>query len=114
MNFETQILEEKNILYIKLPKRLDTTNSIELKNIVKKNIEEGKVNIILDTSDTDFVDSSGLSAIVFKLADSRAKNGDIYLVNVKDYVKEILKITNIDKIIKIFDSKKSAIENFKG
>lgn len=61
-------------------------------------------NIVIDLSNLQFMDSSGIGLIMgrYKLASNN--NGKIYLINVSDRVKKILNMSGILKIVKIIDN----------
>jgi anti-sigma B factor antagonist len=63
--------------------------------------------IVLDLSDVDFLDSSGLGRLVRFLSRSRAANGDLKLCGVPPRINEVLRIT---KLATVFDSHASEAE----
>jgi anti-sigma B factor antagonist len=57
-----------NITVIDCPRRLDVNISDDLKKIMTQLIEEKKFKIIINLTGTKYVDSSGLGAIVSRIA----------------------------------------------
>ncbi|WP_203135754.1 STAS domain-containing protein [Microbacterium sp. JZ31] len=56
--------------------------------------------IVLDLSQTDFVDSSGLGAIVACLKTARQAGGDLRLAAPSEQVTMVLRLTNLDRVIR--------------
>jgi anti-sigma B factor antagonist len=97
------------------PKHLNTNKSQELKNILNDLVTRSFFRIILDLSGCRYVDSSGLGAIVSRIADLRARGGDVRVAGANDHVTGLFRLTNLDKIIRLFDvvdvAKRSFEEN---
>ena len=92
--------------------RLDHTCSPELKSIVKEHLNEGKVNILLNLAQVDFIDSSGLGTLISTLKEVRRANGKIALCNLSPYVQEIFEITQLTHIFDIFPGENEALAAF--
>lgn len=75
-------------------------------------VKAGKNKIILDLAKVDWINSSGIGIITKALHMIRKYNGDLKLVRPLYKVKNILQITNFNKIIDIFDSIDKAIVQF--
>lgn len=106
------IQEKDGIIVIEIPTRLDASNSQELKDIIAKYVADKKYKFIIDLTNTEFIDSSGLGAIVSKIAHCRANGGDVKIVVTNDRIKEIFNITHLDKVLKEFKTVQEALEEF--
>lgn len=112
MSFPVKQNAEKNLHIIELPERLTQKNSEELRAQLKNMVEENKYRLVLDMMATKYIDSTGLSAVVSRIAHLRSNSGDIRLAIQSDFVKELFNITNLNKIIKIFDSVQKAVASY--
>jgi anti-anti-sigma factor len=110
-NFEKNISGEVTV--IQTNKRLDAHVSDIYKQRIKNLIDQGKINIVLDMSKTEFMDSCGLACIVSRIAKIRSLNGDLRLSAVGAQVNKVLEITNLDKILSCYDNNEDAINSFK-
>lgn len=110
MDFSTDTQGDVQVIHI--PDRLTSDTSDVLKKMLKEFVDNGRYKIVMDLEKTDYMDSSGLGAIVSKIAATRSKNGDIRLANPKKYVINLLELTHIDQIIKIFNSREEAVKSF--
>jgi len=111
--FHTNSIMEGNVLVIQPPPRLDASVSQKLKEIFSSGINHGTYNFVVDFAHTDFIDSSGLGALVSKISVCRTNNGDIILTSISSQIKEVFRITHLDKILKCFDNLDEAIESIK-
>ena len=104
--------QEKDIIIIDIPHRLTTDTSDALKKLLKELVEKNQNKLVMNLAETAYMDSSGLGAIVSKIAATRASKGDIRLAEPKDYVLNLLELTHIDQIIKIYDNVDAAVQSY--
>ena len=72
----------------------------ELRKEVRRLIQEGHINIILNLADVRYVDSSGLGAMVAALTTANRVGGQVALLNVSQNILELLEVT---KLVSVFD-----------
>ena len=108
-----KIRKNDNIVVIKTPERFTVEFSSEFKDILNNLVQEQKCKIVIDLTATKYMDSSGLGAIVSRIAATRANQGDIRLAKPSKFVEELLDLTQLMRILKIFKSIKSAVNSFK-
>jgi anti-sigma B factor antagonist len=101
-----------NVTVIDCPSRLDANISDDLKKIMFDLIEQKKFKIVINLSDTDYVDSSGLGAIVSRISVTRSNNGDVRLVTQTKSILDLLDLTRLNKILKCYDDVKTASKSF--
>ena len=101
--------KEGKILVVKIyDKRIDSTIAYEFKEKMSEFIARNNEFIILNISEVDFVDSSGLGAIVSSLKMLGGK-GDLVICGIKDTVMRMFKLTRMDKVFGIYDTEEEAI-----
>ena len=83
-------------------KRLDAHVAQAFKQALTVSVHDGSKNIVLDLSEVEFMDSSGLGAIIFfkQFVGNGAK---IVLASVHPGVEAILKLTHLDKVFRMID-----------
>jgi anti-sigma B factor antagonist len=101
-----------NVTVIDCPNRLDVNISDDLKKIMVDLIEKKKYNIIIDLSNTKYVDSSGLGAIVSRISVTRSNKGDVRLVTKTKSILDLLDLTRLNKVLKCYDDVKTAAKSF--
>ena len=72
----------------------------------------GKVNVILNMAEVDYVDSTGLGALVMLATRLRKENGTIKLLNVNRRNIELLVMTKLSTIFELFDDEQEAVNSF--
>ncbi|UOD35768.1 STAS domain-containing protein [Deferribacteraceae bacterium V6Fe1] len=112
MSFTSKLLDDKKIFVVETPERIDAANSPELKDMISDTVSKGIFKIVIDMSKTNFIDSSGLGALVSKISICKNNNGDVRLVVLSDRVLEILEITHLNKILKLYKTIDEAIASF--
>jgi anti-sigma B factor antagonist len=112
MSFKITENKDKSVVCIHIPKRLASDSSTELKKQLKELVQNGKNKIVMDLSDTHYMDSSGIGAIVSKIAKTRANKGDIRLANTQSYINDLLELTHINKILKTYPTVDNAVNSF--
>ena len=92
-----------------LESRLDAASAVEFKETVMRNIEEGNTNLIIDLKEVEFIDSSGLGALVAILK-SVSLNGTLAITGLHKKTEQIFKLTRMDTVFQIFPSVTEALE----
>ena len=76
-------------------------------------IIRGRSKVVLDMSELEFVDSSGLKAIIWCIKQLNAADGDLKLCGLREDVLSLFEIARMHKIIDILETKEEAIEAFR-
>ncbi|MDE3057672.1 MAG: STAS domain-containing protein [Bacteroidota bacterium] len=92
-------------------KKLDATISPELKGEFILLCKPTLPSLIVDLSDVEFCDSSGLSALLIAERQMRQHGGKVKLIGVKKRVMDLLKISQLDRVFHIFDNLAKAAKN---
>ena len=112
MDFTTLTEKTGDVTRINIPERLTSTTSDDLKKYLKESVEQGHFKFVIDLKKTEYLDSSGLGAIVSKIAQTRSSNGDVRLASPGEYVLSLLELTHINQVLKIFDTAEQAMASF--
>ena len=93
--------------------RLDAHVAGEFKDALKGLVNDGNDRIALHLEDVEFVDSSGLSAIVSTMK-SLAGKGEIVISGAKPPVMNLLKLTRLDKVFRTYTGEAEALAALAG
>lgn len=88
--------------------RLDAAVADEFKTRMLEFIEAGQCQLVLDLSEIDFIDSSGLGAVVSVLKGVGA-HGSLRLCGLQDGVMSIFKLTRMNKVFSIHPTAEAAV-----
>lgn len=89
------------------------TEAAQLKEQVKSMLTQC-VDVILNFSDIDYIDSSGLGVLVTLCTRASAPNGQVVLCNLPEKVQELLTITKLTKVFEIYKTEAEAIYGLYG
>ena len=109
---EISLREEGHVCVLSLKGRLDLASGTSLKEEIKKLFDRDCASIHLDLSHVDFINSSGLGALVSIMKEVRLRKGRLTLSNLANYVKEIFEITQLSHIFEIFETEQEAISSY--
>lgn len=90
---------------VKLIGDFDSTLSEEARSQFSELVNYADKNVMLDLSCVDFIDSSGVGAIVFLYKRLRCKDLDLSICNPQEQPYELIKLLRIDKIIPVTNQK---------
>jgi anti-sigma B factor antagonist len=113
MTFQTTEVENDKIVVIKLPERVSGEVADQLKVYIREIVEKGRYKLVMNLAGTTFMDSSGLGALVSKIAVTRANNGDVRLAHSQEYITNLLELTHLDQVMKTYPTVIDAVRSFK-
>ena len=79
---------------------------------VDKLVEKGISKAIFDLTKVTRIDSAGLGIIVMSCGKLKKAGGDLRLVGVQDNVRSVFTMTQVDKVVGMFDSTEAALAGF--
>ena len=91
---------------------LDAFSEPTFRKTLNKCIDEGPKNIILDLSKIDFVDSSGLGALVQLVKKAQSEEGTLQIVT-NPRVTQTVKLVRLEQFLSLQTSVDAAIERLK-
>jgi anti-sigma B factor antagonist len=106
---EIQIKHDGDTVVMHISGRLDMATGSALKDQVKKLSEQGKRRIHMNLRNVDFINSSGLGALVSIMKEIRLHRGRLTLSDLAGYVREIFEITQLSHIFEIFATEDEAL-----
>lgn len=106
-------LERKeNVVVCSIEGDLDAGNFNELVDALNTEIAGGVPRVVLSLGHLDYIDSSGLGALVKVLKKSRLAGGDTKLTGLKPEVRKVFELTRLDKIFDILPTVDGAVSSF--
>ena len=88
-----------NHVVLEAPTRLTLTSAGRLKSTVDGLVADHR-RVVVDLASTEFVDSSGLGALVGGLKSARTAGGDLRLAGAGEQVTTVLRLTNLDRVLR--------------
>jgi anti-sigma B factor antagonist len=110
---ELQVVTSEGVDVIHIAGRLDLVGANALKDEIRRRLQERPPQIVLNLKNVDFINSSGLGALVSVLKDVRLVGGRLILSDLAPYVQEIFTITQLANVFEIYLTEARALETFK-
>ncbi|HEY9747967.1 MAG TPA: STAS domain-containing protein [Allocoleopsis sp.] len=101
-----------NCQLFRLTGLLDAFSEPTFRKVLTKCVEEGPKHVILDLSQIDFVDSSGLGALVQLAKKAQAAEGTLQIVT-NPRVTQTVKLVRLEQFLALQPSVDIALENVK-
>jgi anti-sigma B factor antagonist len=109
---EIEIKTEGTIRILSCQGRLDAQVSGILKERVQQLLDEGVSGLVVNLEGVDFLDSSGLGALVASLRKAKEKKGDVKLAGLRPDVRSIFDITRVARLFQICRDVPEAVKAF--
>jgi anti-anti-sigma factor len=92
-----------NLPVVQMPQRLTVLEAVAFKNTCHQLLVKNTAvqQLILDWKKTEFIDSSGVGALVHNFKATREKGIELILYNVRPPVLAVLSMTGLDEVLKI-------------
>ncbi len=101
LNINIEFNKEKNIWIVTPEGELDIYTSPKLKDRLNQMLKDKEADILINGENLDYIDSTGLGALISILKKVKEKNNTIYMENIKPNIRKLFDITNLDKIFVI-------------
>jgi len=86
--------------------------SAGLRDLVHKLVNEGNKKILLNLSNVDYIDSSGLGELVSAFTSMRSQGSELKLFNLTKRVRALLQITKLYTVFDITDDEATSVKSF--
>ncbi|MGL4370246.1 MAG: STAS domain-containing protein [Spirochaetota bacterium] len=83
---------------------VDLYNVSELKKTLFSITDGANASVVVDMKEVNYMDSSGIGALVAGQKKMKAHSGKFALMNIHDDVLNILKLATLDKFFKIYEN----------
>lgn len=80
--------------------RLTMVSTGGLRSLITETVEGGHTHVVVDLSGCEFIDSSGLGALVSGLKTARQAGGDLRIACPTEQVRTVLELTNLDRVLR--------------
>ena len=110
MNFDIKTEQLSDSAYvISLAGEVDLYTAPEFKQQLLEVIAQGASNVIVDFSNTTFIDSTTLGVLVGGVKRLRTNDGQLTLVCSDRNITKIFEITGLDRVFTIYPSRDEAV-----
>jgi len=86
--------------------------SVQLREAVRKLLDEGKKKMLLNLKEVSYVDSSGIGELVSSYTTTNNQGGQLKLLNLTTKIQDLLSITKLLTVFQTFDDEEVAVASF--
>lgn len=103
-----------NVMVLRIEEnRFDDNVSPEFKTELLRLVEkQGEDKILVDLSQVDYADSSGLGALLFAQRQLKSNSGCLKLLHLSPKIQTLLKIAKLEGVLEGFDEEREALASF--
>lgn len=84
----------------------------QLRGRLRELAETPGTRVILNLAEVDYIDSSGLGALVMSFSALRKREGTMKLLNLTRRNVELLVLTKLETVFEVFDDEQNAVNSF--
>jgi anti-sigma B factor antagonist len=110
VDIQTQVYQRVTAISVK--GRVDSSTAGDLEAALKRLLEEGTSNLILDLSGVEFLSSSGLRVLVTTLKAVRKSGGDLRLAQLSQRAADAIDLAGLDVLFKTYGDREAAVASF--
>ena len=105
--------EREGIVILDVKGRLVAGEAVgNLRESITQLVAAGKCDAVLNLADVDYIDSSGLGAMVMCFSTMRKSGGKLKLLRLTRRNVELLVLTKLETVFEVFDDEQQAINSF--
>jgi len=107
-----EIRTESGVSVIDVSGQLDAFTTPDVKAEFKKLTDARNYKLVLNLQKVDYVNSTGIGAIVAVAQQVRRRKGDLKLFGMKEDIRKVFDLVGASKILEIFETEQEAINSF--
>ncbi len=111
MELATKKVKDIIVVGLAEPGTLEASN-VEPFREEMANLVEGTTRLLIDMGNVNFLDSSGLGALVAIWRSVSAKDGEVKLCRISPMVRTVFELTRIHRIFEIYDTEEEALASY--
>lgn len=102
MNISHQLVGAEIIVFSVIG-RINMKNASEFKDQIKRSLTDKSSKIYIDLSQVDYIDTSGLSALISILKETRKYEFELVIYRPSHFIRGLFQLTKMDRIFLIED-----------
>ena len=106
---ELKIRKNGDVYIIDVNGEMDLYNSYKLKELVMKMLEKNVKSFIINLEQVDYIDSSGIGALIYICSTIKKMNLKLYISNIHGSVKKVIEFTKLMGYFPIANSVEEAL-----
>lgn len=108
MDLKITVRNERKVPVIDLTGELDAYTSSRFRETMLELIENGTPSLIISMNEVEYIDSSGLGALVGGLKRATERSGKIAIVCNNPQIKKVFEITGLERVFPLYKAEDEA------
>jgi len=104
--------ERDGVVVLTTAGRLNMVAAPQVKARIDDTVAAGNARVVVDLSAVEFMDSSGLGALIGGLKSTRQAAGDLRIAAPTEQVVTVLRLTNLDRVLRPYPSVEAAFDGW--
>ena len=100
------------VAILKVEGQLIVGNRQELKGLVQEGLDRGERKFVIDCTQTGYIDSSGLGALVTLSRKVREQGGELRIAGLNEDLRSLFELTKLDTLFHISPTADEALAGF--
>ena len=98
-----------DVLMVAVEGQLVVTNRQDFKQAILDEVEQGARTVIIDFTQSGYIDSSGLGALVSLSKRVRDAGGDVRLTGLNEDLRRLFELTRLDQLFPMYATRADAL-----
>ncbi len=109
---QIDVTKEGDVVVVTVEGDLDASSAPDLRAKFEELIGQRENQYVIDLTGVPFMDSSGIAALVNLFKRVRIGAGDVKLCGFQEEIEKVFKLTRLDRVFDIFDTRAEAVASF--
>jgi len=105
-------VQNDGVAILKVEGQLIVGNRQELKGLVQEALDRGERKFVIDCTQTGYIDSSGLGALVSLSKKVREQGGELRIAGLNEDLRALFELTKLDTLFHISPTADEALAGF--
>jgi anti-sigma B factor antagonist len=105
-------VQNDGVAVLKVEGQLIVGNRQELKGLVQDGLDRGERKFVIDCTQTGYIDSSGLGALVSLSRKVREQGGELRIAGLNEDLRALFELTKLDTLFHISPTAAEALAGF--
>lgn len=105
-------VQNDGVAILKVEGQLIVGNRQELKGLVQEGLDRGERKFVIDCTQTGYIDSSGLGALVSLSKKVREQGGELRIAGLNEDLRALFALTKLDTLFHISPTADEALAGF--
>lgn len=109
MSLEISVKNDQSSSQLMIVGEVDMYSSPQVRRMLLELVKQKQSPIIVDLAEVSYMDSSGVATLIEGLQRCGEYGGTLFIVGLRDNVREVFELTRLDKIFKIYQNVEAAL-----